>query len=424
MPTGPDAAAAGRPSAIRTLHLFAPVLKDAGGEACAALLRHLAAGRTDRAAAAYCRWFRILADEGWAGDAWAAHIAQAVATCANPFTLAADPAAGLSAAARADLEHLEHLAHGGVLDAAAAALADAGHAVVPARDLGHRRPQGVAGRLAGGRDWARLADTLRQAALAGGAGPFAATDAWRWVTDPGGHGIAQPIAHPDNPGTLHGYEMERAQVTANTERFLNGLPSNDVLLYGDRGTGKSSTVKALLPRFAGRGLRLLELNRRDLPDLAEICERLAGQPQHFIVFVDDLSFGADDGSYRDAKAALQGGLVARPPNVRVYATSNRRHLLQERFADRPRPDDDDPRAGDAVEEMLSLSDRFGLTVVFPAPDQALYLEIVSHLAAAAGLDLPAAELRAQALRWALTYNGRSGRTARQFIDAVAAAGRV
>ena len=413
--TAPDTA-----SAIQPLHLFAPVLGDPCGQACTALLRHLAAGRPGRAAAAYGRLFHILATEGWAGDAWAAHLAEAVATCANPFTLAAVPASGLTAAACSDLERLERLAHGGVLEAAVATLVAAGYAAVPAWDLGPRRPQGVAGRLASSGGWPKLAEALRRAALAGGAGPFAAAQAWRWAPGADGRRGPQPIAHPDLPGELYGYEAERAQVTANTERFLSGLPSNDILLYGDRGTGKSSTVKALLRHFADRGLRLLELSRRNLPDLPEVCARLADQPQRFIVFVDDLSFGADDGSYRDAKAALQGGLVARPPNVRVYATSNRRHLLQERFADRPRPDDDDPRAGDAVEEMLSLADRFGLTVVFPAPDQALYLEIVSHLAAEAGLDLPAAELRTQALRWAVTYNGRSGRGARQFIDAIAA----
>lgn len=406
---------------MEPLHLFAAVLQDPCGRACTALLRHLAAGRPDRAAAAYGRWFGLLAEEGWAGDAWAAHLAQAVATCANPFTLAAEPAPGLIGAAQSDLQRLARLAHGGILPAAASALIAAGRAAAPARDLGPRRPQGVAGRLVESADWPDLAEALRQAARAGGAGPFAATAAWRWVPGPDGRRGPQPIARPDLPQALYGYEAERAQVVANTERFLSDLPSNDVLLYGDRGTGKSSTVKALLTRFSGRGLRLLELSRRDLPDLPDVCERLAAQPQHFIVFVDDLSFGAD-GDYRDAKAALQGGLVARPGNVRVYATSNRRHLLQERFADRPRPDDDDPRAGDAVEEMLSLSDRFGLTVVFPAPDQALYLEIVSRMATQAGLDLPPAELRAQALRWALTYNGRSGRSARQFIDAVVGAG--
>lgn len=403
------------------LHLFTSVFADAAGAAYGELCRHLRRGRPAAAAAAYAHLFSALAAEGWAGDAWRAHLAARVALDGNAALLG-EPAPGLRRAAELDLAALGACAGDGALEAARAELEAAGYALAPCADLGGRTPEGVAALLGGQADWAALLAPLRRHARSGGAGPFAAPAAFRWQPGRDGGGALLPIPHPDliPPQDLFGYEQERALVRANTAGFLQGLPANDVLLYGDRGTGKSSTVKSLLAQFAAEGLRLVELGRGHLPDLPRVCECLRGSPQRFIVYVDDLSFEEDETGYKDAKAALQGGLGARPANVLVYATSNRRHLVRERLSERPSPSDDDPRAGDATEEKLSLADRFGLTVIFTTPDQDLYLGIVRHLAAARGLDLPEADLRARALRWAIWYNGRSGRSARQFVDALQA----
>jgi predicted AAA+ superfamily ATPase len=402
------------------LHVFHGALQAPPARALRRLGQACAGGEVRAAAEAYVRLFRSLVDEGWAGDAWRAHLATAVAQDGNAFTLGPDPGSGLTAAARTDLEALERWADSAPLERVRQVLAAAGYALAPCRDLGPRVPQGVAARLAHGGGWPALAEDLRAQALAGGAGPFAAHLAYRWQPARSGRGRLVPIRRPDLPAEeeLYGYTEERALVRENTERFLRGLPAQDVLLYGDRGTGKSTTVKALLRRYGPRGLRLIELHRGDLTDLPYIWEAVDGAPQRFIVFVDDLSFDAGETTYKDAKAALQGGLAGRPANVLVYATSNRRHLVEERLP--AREAGDDPRPKEAVEERLSLADRFGLTVIFPAPDQELYLGIVAHLAALRGLEVAGAELRARALRWAQWQNGRSGRTARQFVEALQA----
>jgi predicted AAA+ superfamily ATPase len=220
------------------------------------------------------------------------------------------------------------------------------------------------------------------------------------------------------PEELCGYEAERELVFENTLRFLEGRPAQDVLLYGDRGTGKSTTVRALLARYRDRGLRLVQVDRRSLASLPRLWDAVEGMPQRFIAFVDDLSFDDGETDFRDAKVALQGGLRARPGNALVYATSNRRHLVRERFADGAAGEE--ARPGDAAEERLSLADRFGLTVIFAAPDQELYLRIAAHLARRRGIDLPEPELRRRALRFALWQGGRTGRTARQFVDGLEA----
>lgn len=378
-------------------------------------MERLAAEAWADAATLWGQLFASLAAEGWTGDAWRAHIASRTARDGNAFTLGSEVGHGLARAARVDLRALEAIAAPALLTAVAANLERQGYRVLPPTDLGPRRPDGLAATLYGQGGWEEQAEALRDAAQAGAAGPFATPWAFRW--EAGSHQVV-PVVHPDLQALdeLVGYTAERAQVLQNTRRLVAGLPAADVLLYGDRGTGKSSTVKALGPAFAAQGLRLVELGRRDLTDLPELAERLTGAPQRFIVFVDDLSFEEDDATYKDVKTALQGGLRARPANVCVYATSNRRHLVRERLSER---DTDDPRGGDGVEEKLSLADRFGLTVVFAAPDQRLYLEIVRGLARARGLELDREALDRQALRWALWHNGRSGRTARQFVETLA-----
>jgi predicted AAA+ superfamily ATPase len=216
---------------------------------------------------------------------------------------------------------------------------------------------------------------------------------------------------------LLGVERAVERLVRNTEQFVAGLPSNHALLFGERGTGKSSAVRGLLGRFAARGLRIVEVRKSDLLALPEVLAALRGAPYRFLLFCDDLSFDEGESGYRELKAALEGSLAAPPENVRIVATSNRRHLLPERRSENAQvrvDEDGELRLGEALEEKLALSDRFGLVLGFFGFDQETYLRIVEHLARKAGAPLDDA-LRAEALRWALDRSSRSGRTARQFV---------
>jgi predicted AAA+ superfamily ATPase len=247
--------------------------------------------------------------------------------------------------------------------------------------------------------------------------------AFRWDARRGG-GRLRPIERPQlfDLEDLVGVDRALDRLVANTEQFLAGLPFNHVLLHGERGTGKSSAVRGLLERYAERGLRIVEVHRADLLDLPDVLEILARVTQRFLVFCDDLSFDAGDPGYRELKAALEGSLAAPAENVCIVATSNRRHLIQERVADNAQIGLDaagDLQVGETVDEKLALSDRFGLVIGFYAFDQDAYLEVVKHYAAKAGLETPWEELREEALRWALRRASRSGRCARQFVDDLA-----
>jgi predicted AAA+ superfamily ATPase len=283
--------------------------------------------------------------------------------------------------------------------------------------------------------WRRIAERLERvlelgeralARLVGEApepGFFERHQAFRWDgSRPPGRLV--PVQSPQTfeLGDLIGVERALSRLLRNTEQFVRGLPANHVLLYGERGTGKSSAVKGLLPRFAGRGLRLVEVHKGDFVHLAEILNVLRAAEQRFLLFCDDLSFDEGEPGYRELKAALEGSLESPPDNVRIVATSNRRHLIPERRSD-SRDAHLDERGelhmGEAVEEKLALSDRFGLLLGFFGFDQATYLDIVEHYARRAGVACPREQLHAEALRWALVRSSRSGRTARQFVDDLA-----
>jgi len=258
--------------------------------------------------------------------------------------------------------------------------------------------------------WEELAAYYREF----GTGIFAKYKALRWQS-----GQLVGIPHPDpvELNQLVGYEYQRDTLLKNTEFLLAGCRALHVLLYGSRGSGKSSLVKGLLNQYANYNLRLIEVAKSDLKDLPVIVEQLRNVPQKFIIFVDDLSFEEDDDAFKALKVVLEGNLTARPQNVVVYATSNRRHLIREFFGDRPRPsNNEEVHAWDTVQEKLSFSDRFGLTLTFEPADQNSYLKIVRHLATQAGITLNQEDLDYRALQWATRHNGRSGRTARQFVD--------
>ncbi len=214
---------------------------------------------------------------------------------------------------------------------------------------------------------------------------------------------------------LHHIDHQKQELERNTQQFLRGLPANNALLWGPRGTGKSSLVKALLNEYAKDGLKLIEVERRDLTDLPDIVERLDGNDGRFIVFCDDLSFDEQDSSYRALKVVLDGSVLSTPDNLIIYATSNRRHLVPERLRDNldARPIDGEIHQGEAVEEKISLSERFGLWLSFHPFNQAAYLEIVDHWLADLGVSRDAAAHHA-ALQWAMLHGSRSGRAAYQF----------
>ncbi len=257
-------------------------------------------------------------------------------------------------------------------------------------------------------------DRLAQYYLKNGCGMYARYRAFIWRSQ-----TIQPVVYPDQIqlSSLKGYDMQRNEVINNTTAFLQGVQSNNVLLYGDRGTGKSSTIKAVLNRYYTDGLRMVEMPKDRLSEFPLLVEKIAALPLKFIIFIDDLSFGSDDKSYAQLKAVLEGGLAARPDNTLIYATSNRRHLVKESFSDRS---EDDLHRNDTIQETLSLSDRFGLSVNFAKPDKKGYLDIVLSLADENHLNCDHARLLKDAEQWALSRGGRSPRCARQFISSVLA----
>lgn len=246
----------------------------------------------------------------------------------------------------------------------------------------------------------------------------------RWRSGPGGgwlQGIRQ--AHTLSQDDLLGIDRARELLDTNTRQFVRGLPANDALLWGGRGTGKSSLVKAMLARYGSEGLRLVELDREGLAQLPDVLESLReADPDErfrFILFCDDLSFEADDPAYKGLKSVLDGGLEARPSNVLIYATSNRRHLMPRFFAENQEYErrGEEIIPGESAEEKLSLSDRFGLWIGFYPFDQDTYLAIVDHyLQARLPATIPLEEMHVEALRWALARGSRSGRVARHFAN--------
>jgi len=220
------------------------------------------------------------------------------------------------------------------------------------------------------------------------------------------------------PDDLRHVELQKQSILRNTEQFVRGLPANNVLLTGARGTGKSSLVRACLARFGSDGLRLIEVDRHDLTDLLDITAHLAGRPERFVLFCDDLSFEPTDASYKALKAALDGSLADAGENTLIYATSNRRHLMPEFMRenlDAAYDADGELHPGESIEEKVSLSERFGLWLSFYPFRQDDYLDIADHWLARFGVDPAAAsEARAEALQFALARGSRSGRVAQQF----------
>ncbi len=425
-----------------SLLLYQSVLENDVGEAFLNLLQTLVESYSATSSAelhngthllclrAYGHWFRLMAS---GNTTWQAHLIAEVLRADNPFSqqvqqvkFSALPEV-LVAAARQDLRSLQSLCtcHPQISQwvQTAVGLPDAplawdlphlSSASVLNANLDENLDANLKAKFATSEDWATLLEALATHYRQVGTGVFAAFRAFRWQS-----GQLVGIAYPDpiQLQNLTGYEWQKAALIKNTDALLAGAPALHVLLYGSRGTGKSSLVKSLLGEYADRGLRLIEVTKTDLQDLPAIADRLRLVPQKFMLFVDDLSFEEDEDAFKALKVVLEGNLTARPQNIAVYATSNRRHLIREFFGDRPAPrDGDEIHAWDTVQEKLSFSDRFGLTLTFEPADQTTYLDIVRHLAEQSAIALAPDELDQRALQWATRHNGRSGRTARQFID--------
>ncbi|HHY81614.1 MAG TPA: ATP-binding protein [Clostridiales bacterium] len=380
--------------------------------------------------------YRYSEDHHMTGDLWKMHIIHLLLSDENPFSLACEKAKdfnlpeGLLKIVKMDLRHIQFLFNldGDILqtiikskvpvDTLPAWVLRAYNKFPPASYAENEKS------LAGfdtvhvlycSENWELETDTLKTYYYQFGCGIFSQYKAFRWNQNDA-CGFLTGIDKPDpiRLSQLISYERERSIVIKNTMQFIHGLPCNNVLLYGDRGTGKSATVKAILNEYADYRLRLIEVSKYHLISLPQIMETLQKRGLRFILFIDDLSFESDESSYRELKSILEGGIEVKPENVVIYATSNRRHLIKEYFSERSVTDEVSSR--DTMQEKLSLSDRFGITVTFSLPDKETYLQIVEGLAKKRGLDIDTAVLRAEALKWEMRYNGRSPRTASQFIN--------
>lgn len=419
---------------IASLLLYQNVLKQEAWEAYVKLLHSLAnyaldghenSSRRLSYLFAYGKWFRAIASTGYK---WREYVISQILASENPFSQQAQTiefdqlSVSLVAAAKHDLRVLEELSlwGGNKLVDFIEAFGDRPVAWQLLESEMSRLPEtkrSLILKFQATDDWTQLLPELADYYKHLGTGIFTDYDAFRWRK-----GHLEGIAYPDlvQLADLIGYESQRQTLYKNTEAFLAGYHGLHTLLYGSRGTGKSSMVKSLMYAYRDRGLRLVEVAKNDLKDLPIIADILRQVPQKFIIFVDDLSFEEESEDYKALKVVLEGNLSAQPNNLLVYATSNRRHLLREYFSDRPSlrdlSDSKEVNPWDTMQEKLSLSDRFGLTLTFLQADQEIYLKIVHHLAKRAGIDLLDDDLNFRALQWATRHNGQSGRTAQQFVD--------
>lgn len=405
---------------IASLLLYQSVIKKTVGQAFIQLLESLSKGDVIaiECIRAYSNWFRTIASQN---ISWQEYVIYQIVQDENPFSKQVQNvdltslSPNLIAAAKHDLQILQNLyqCSGKQISQWVKTIAKLEYPPIPWEPQTQRQ-EPIYQKLKDLENWVDAIETLAIHYRHFGIGLFAESIAFEWR-----NGQLLTITYPDpvKLKELVGYEFQRDTLIKNTEFLLAGYPALNVLLYGSRGSGKSSLVKALLNEYSQRNLRLVEVAKSDLKDLPLILEKLRNVPQKFIIFVDDLSFEEDDDTFKALKVVLEGNLTAKPANVVVYATSNRRHLIREFFNDRPTPkDSDEVHNWDTVQEKLSFSDRFGLTLTFEPANQDTYLTIVRHLAKQEKISLNPEDLDYQALQWSTRNNGRSGRGARQFID--------
>ena len=252
-----------------------------------------------------------------------------------------------------------------------------------------------------------------------GVGMFGLNKAFRLIDKGQGEPDFYPINNLDKVmlDDLVGYEIQKKKLVDNTEAFVQGRKANNVLLFGDSGTGKSTSIKAIVNQYYDQGLRMIEIYKHQFKDLSGVIARIKNRNYRFIIYMDDLSFEEFEIEYKFLKAVIEGGVETKPENILIYATSNRRHLIKENWNDRNDQDNNnDKHHSDTVEEKLSLVNRFGVTISYEKPNQKEYFNIVVNLAKRAGITMSEEELTREANKWELSHGGISGRTAQQFVD--------
>ncbi len=363
----------------------------------------------------------LLRDEGEAdgsGTYWQNRIYRGIADSENPFSLAAENGV-LS-------EQANIFAEGDIIDLRAIINADWAKAAEKIEDgrkcvcstvcpgKKNSRLEKIAEIMLlrnSGECTAKLAEFYRNECC----GAIGRYRAFTWNNGLTGVDDPDPITFDD----LIGYERQKDQLIRNTAAFLNGRKANNVLLYGDKGTGKSSSVKALLDHFSDRNLRLLSIQKDKIRDISKIMDTISGRGCHFIILIDDLSFEGNEIEYKQFKSVLEGGVELQPSNILLYVTSNRRNLVKEMWSDRG--ENGEVNVQDGIQERLSLSDRFGLMITFGSPDKKLFNQIVLSIAKREGVDVDEKLLLEEANKWDMRQTSRSGRSAKQFVTYMAGA---
>ena len=373
------------------------------------------------AADALCDLLVRASEMGWTGNLWHCCLAEALLMSENPYTLAFERrnpvSCSLKTLALQDMKQWFPLL-GAQCDH------PAWREIVCYTGSGKEGRSTVvtklAAKLADCKSAEELLDVLSKHLEVNGCGVFARASRFRIEEDGQDYNVV-PLegGRVFDLSELVGYEAQKKQLVENTESFLAGKGGNNVLLYGDAGTGKSTSIQALATTYASQGLRVIEIHKHQFQAIPGLLEKLRNRNYRFILLLDDLSFEENETQYKYLKAVMEGGAQAAPENVRIYATSNRRHLVRENWSDRSDMEHDgDIHRSDTMEEKLSLAGRFGLQIFYPSPDFNEYQNIVAELAARKGTELTPEELKKQAATWQVRHGSRSGRTAKQFIDSL------
>ena len=384
------------------------------------LLRRLMDPAETVRTAAQAEVVALAVENGWQGDLWRCCIARELVSSENPFSLAWERRSGgqdtLKALALADIKLFFELLNAPPEGGAWPLLRNFRH---ESRHTADCAPfLAFSGELAAAASPAALLDCLTAFYQSHGVGQLGLGQVFRVRREADGVRLL-PVRDrpPVRLADLVGYRQQKEQLARNTEAFLHGRGGNNVLLYGDAGTGKSTSVQAIANEYAAKGLRLIEVYKEQYDLIPALLRQIKGRNYRFLLFLDDLSFEENETSYKYLKAVMEGGAEAPPENVRICATSNRRHLVREVWSDRSDIEHDgDIHRSDTVEEKLSLASRFGLQIFYPAPTFEEYQQIVSALSEKAGTDLSPEQLRAAAATWQVRSGSRSGRTAQQFVN--------
>ena len=402
------------------------------GEYESGALKELTHQETERLADNLCDCVQALAELaercGFSGNLWHCYLADLLVNSENAYSLACElrgePAGTVRELAAGDFETLKWLWDwdlqklGEILRVPQLRMVlayqrdDAFGKVYNHRISGHICQ--LAGDVARARDAAEMRSALTAFYKSFGVGKFGLHKSFRVVPGEGGVEI-RPIRNVTHVrfDDLVGYESAKKKLRDNTDAFVAGKPANNCLLFGDAGTGKSSSIKAMTNEYYDKGLRVIEVNKYQFQYLNEVISQIKNRGYHFVIYMDDLSFEDHETDYKYLKAVIEGGLEKKPENVLIYATSNRRHLIRENYSDK---EDEDMHTGDTVQEKLSLAYRFGVTIYFGRPDKKEFQVIVRTLAERYGIEMPTEDLLLEANKWELSHGGLSGRTASQFID--------